>query len=41
MALILHEARETTGRAILYQRDRSDAYGTVDLSAETYLDAKG
>ena len=37
MAMILDEARETTGRATLYKRDRSNAYGTVDLSGVAYL----
>ena len=37
MAMILDEARETTGRATLYKRDRSNAYGTVDLSGVACL----
>ena len=37
MAMILDEARETTGRATLYKRDRSNAYGTVDLSRVAHL----
>ena len=37
MAMILDEARETTGWATLYKRDRSNAYGLVDRSRVAYL----
>ena len=37
MAMILDETRETTGCATLYKRDRSNAYGKVDLSGVAYL----
>ena len=35
--MIMDEARETTGRVTLYKRDRSNAYGTADLSGVAYL----
>ena len=37
MAMILDEARETTSRATLYKRERSNAYGTMDLLGVVYL----
>ena len=37
MAMIPDEARETTNRATLYKRNRSNACGTVDLSGVAYL----
>ena len=37
MAMILDEARETTGRATLYKRDRSNAYGIVKSSGVACL----
>ena len=42
MVMILDEARETTGRATLYKRNRSNACGTVDLPGwHTSCGAKG
>ena len=37
MAMIVDEARESSSRATSYKRDRSNAYGTLDLSGLAYL----
>ena len=37
LTMLLDHTREQSGRVVLYKRDRSNVYGTVDLAGVAHL----